>query len=110
VTPALEVDYAVANGRIVVSTALSGIAAALSGKHPLATDKAYRSVIPGRGPVTSVLFLDSQQLLRLGEQAGLDQDPQFHAVRKDLRRVHAVGLEASSGEADTTAELSLQIP
>jgi hypothetical protein len=60
--------------------------------------------------VTSVLFLDLDQLLRLGAQTGLDQDPQFLAVRKDLRRVHAVGLKASSGEAETTAELSLQIP
>jgi hypothetical protein len=110
INPALEVDYAVANGRIVVSTSLNGIAAAMGGKGSLAGDSKFRSVIGGPKRVTSVLFLDLDQLLRLGAQTGLDQDPQFLAVRKDLRRVHAVGLTASSGEAQTTAELSLQIP
>jgi hypothetical protein len=79
--------------------------------YALADDATYREAVPsGRDPVTSVLFLDLDQLLRLGAQMGLDQDPRFLAVRDDLRRVHAVGLTASSGEADTTAELSLQIP
>jgi hypothetical protein len=110
VNAALEVDYAVVNGRIVVSTSLNGIAAAMGGKGSLAGDSTFRAVTGGPKRVTSVLFLDLDQLLRLGAQAGLDQDPQFLAVRKDLRRVHAVGLAASSGEAQSTAELSLQIP
>jgi hypothetical protein len=111
ISPALELDYAVGRGRIAVSTGVGGIAAAFTGKGGLAGDPAYRAAVTGgSSSTTSILFLDLDQLLRLGAQLGLDQDPRFLAVRSDLRRVHAVGLTASGGEADTTAELSLQIP
>jgi hypothetical protein len=111
VSPALELDYAVSDGKIAVSTGLPGIAAAFGAKGGLAGDPTYRAAVTGgSSSTTSILFLDLDQLLRLGAQMGLDQDPRFLAVRSDLRRVHAVGLTASGGEADTTAELSLQIP
>jgi hypothetical protein len=94
-----------------VSTSLAGIAAAMGAKGALAGDATYHFVTTGAPKrVTSILFLDLNQLLRVGAQTGLDQDPQFLAVRNDLRRVHAVGLTASGRGIDTTAELSLQIP
>jgi hypothetical protein len=60
--------------------------------------------------VTSVLFLDFSQLLRLGEQTGLTRSAQYNALRPDLQKVRAVGLSSTSGETDSTAELFLQIP
>jgi hypothetical protein len=60
--------------------------------------------------VTSLLFLDSSQLLSLGEQTGLIGGAHFGVLRADLAKVRAVGLASTSGENDSTAELSLQIP
>ncbi len=59
--------------------------------------------------MTSLLFLDFSQLLSLGEQTGLTRSVRLTAVRPDLEKVRAVGLDSTSGEADTTAELFLQI-
>ena len=60
--------------------------------------------------VSSLLFLDFSQLLSLGEQTGLTRSARFATLTPDLERIRAVGLSSTSGEADTTAELSLQIP
>jgi hypothetical protein len=59
--------------------------------------------------VTSLLFLDFTQLLNLVEQAGLTRGTRFTALGPDLQMIRAVGLQSTSGEADSTAELLLQI-
>ena len=59
--------------------------------------------------MTSLLFLDFDQLLSLGEQTGLTRSARYRAPRADLQRIRAIGLQSSSGEADSTAELFLQI-
>ncbi len=61
--------------------------------------------------MTSLVFADFSQLLSLGEQTQLDAQrrlPQRSCA--DLRQIRAVGMDSTSGEADTTAELFLQIP
>jgi hypothetical protein len=107
----LQLDYAVFRGLVVVSTSLGGIAAVATDRHTLATTPAYRATLAGRpSRVTSLLFLDFRALLSLGEQTGLTRGALFSALRSDLQRVRAVGLASTSGEADSTSELSLQIP
>jgi hypothetical protein len=64
----------------------------------------------GRKRLTSLLFLDVSQLLSLGEQTGLTRSAWYQALRPDLHKVRAIGLSSTSGEADSTAELFLQIP
>ena len=59
---------------------------------------------------TSLDGIDLNQLLSLGEQTGLMTGARFRALKPDLERVHAIGLDSTSGEAETTAELFLQIP
>jgi hypothetical protein len=41
---------------------------------------------------------------------GLTRSARLLTVRPDLERIRAAGLTSSRGEADTTAELFLQIP
>jgi hypothetical protein len=60
--------------------------------------------------VTSLLFLELSQLLSLGERTGLTRSASLRRLEPDLARIRAIGLTSTSGEADTTAELSLQIP
>jgi uncharacterized protein DUF3352 len=107
----LELDYAVFDGKLVISTSLQGIAGVRRHARALVDDPAYRATL-GNHPnrVTSLLFLDFNQLLSLGEQTGLIRGARYRALRPDLRMVRAIGLSSTNGEADSTAELSLQIP
>jgi hypothetical protein len=66
------------------------------------------STIPD--PVTSLPFLDFNQLLSLGEQTGLTRGARYQALKPDLQKIRAVGLHSTRGEADSTAELFLKIP
>jgi hypothetical protein len=110
-TPGLQLDYAVFDGRVVVSTSRDGIAAVVSHRRAIAADPEFRTTLATRPQrVSSLLFLDLSQLLSLGEQTGLTPSGRFRALTPDLERVRGVGMDSSSGEADTTAELYLQIP
>jgi hypothetical protein len=62
------------------------------------------------GQVSSLVFLDFNQLLSLAEQTGLFRGARYRLLRPDLEKVRAVGLTSTRGEADSTAELFLQIP
>ncbi len=109
--PGFQLDYAVFRGLVVVSTSVRAIAGVARHTASLADTGAYQATlgnVPSR--VTSLLFFDFNQLLSLGEQAGLMRSAQMAALRPDLQRIRAVGLTATRGESDTTAELFLQIP
>ena len=109
--PGLELDYAINNGFLLVSTGAGAIASAVQHPRGLAADPTYRAALPAvPEKVTSLLFLDFSQLLSLGEQTGLTKSAQFRTLRPDLQRIRAVGLTSTRGEADSTAELFLQIP
>jgi hypothetical protein len=110
-TPGLQLDYAVFHGLVVISTSLDGIAAIATHRHAIGQETEFRQAMSGSpGRVGSLLFLDSSQLLSLGEQMGITRGARLLALEPDLAHVHAVGLSSTSGEDDTTAELYLQIP
>jgi hypothetical protein len=110
-SPGLQVDYAVLDGLVVVSTSLNAIAAIARGGRGLSAGAAYRRAFPHRpSHVTSLLFLDLRQLLSLGEQTGLVRSSRLRRLGPDLDQIRAVGASSTSGEADTTVELFLEIP
>jgi hypothetical protein len=109
--PGLQLDYAVFHGLVVVSTSLRAIAGVARPSHPLSGEAPYQATLGERpDQVTSLLFLDFSQLLSLGEQTGLTRSARIEALRPDLKKIRAIGLVSTRGEADTTAELFLQIP
>jgi hypothetical protein len=109
--PGLQLDYTVFGGLVVVSTSMRGIAGVVGRTASLSRDREYVEAVGARPDrVTSLLFLDFSQLLRLGEQTGLMSGASFDALLPDLEKVRAIGLYSTSGESDTTAELHLQIP
>lgn len=109
--PGLQLSYAAWDDRLVVSTALEGIAAVRKEDGLPGTD-GFDAVLGDRPPIVSALvFLDLNQLLTLGEQAGLAEDPGYLAVRDDLQKLRAAGAVVSREEENfTTAELTFQIP
>jgi Protein of unknown function (DUF3352) len=109
--PGLQLDYAVFRGLVVVATSLQAIAGVARHAHSLSDESAYGAVLRDRpDPVSSLVFLDFNQLLSLAEQAGLTSSSRVAALRPDLEKIQAIGLTSTRGEADTTAELLLHIP
>ncbi len=107
----LQVDYAVWNGLVVVSTSVRAIDQVVSRGRSLADEKAYQTALSDRpAQLSSVLFTDFSQLLRLGEQIGLTSGTRVRELLPDLSKVRAIGLSSTSGERDTTTELRLEIP
>jgi hypothetical protein len=94
----------------LIATSLDVIAAVRTHTRSLTEDPRWQ-LTAGRpsSRVTSLLFLDSYQLLSLGDQTGLIRSARYMALRTDLERVRAISLRSLSGEADSTAELFLQI-
>jgi hypothetical protein len=108
--PGLQLDYAVFGGLVAVSTSLEAIGLMARHAHSLADEPGYRATV-GAGPsgVTSLVFLNFSQLLSLAEQTGLARSARVAALRADLDKLQAIGLESTRGETDTTAELTLSI-
>lgn len=109
--PGLTLDYAVFRNMIVVSTSLGGIAAVAHHSSSLQGESAYSQTLPGQPrPVTSLVFADFSQLLGLAERTGLTRGAHYQALRPDLERIRAIGVQTTRGQADSTAQITLQIP
>jgi hypothetical protein len=108
--PGLELSYAAWDGRLVVSTSLAGIAAVRRAKGLPGTD-GFDAVLGDRpDELSALVFLDLNQLLTLGEQAGLAEDPRYLALRDDLQKLRAAGAVLTREGEFTTTELTFQIP
>jgi Protein of unknown function (DUF3352) len=108
--PGLQLDYAVFDGLVVVSTSVSAIDGVAQRSHALSSDAAYRATLPDQPPrLSSLVFGDVSQLLQLGEQTGLTSGAGTRALLPDLSKIRAIGLSSTSGDRDTTTELNLEI-
>lgn len=77
----------------------------------LAGDPAYAHALTGQPrPVTSLVFADFSQLLRVAEQTGLARGATYQALRPDLDRIRAVGVQTAGGHDYSTAQIRLHIP
>lgn len=108
--PGLQLDYAVFNDLVVVSTSMSAIEGVAQRSHALASDAAYRATLPDQPPrLSSLVFGDVSQLLQLAGQTGLTSGASTRALLPDLSKIRAVGLSSTSQGTDTTTDLSLEI-
>lgn len=108
---ATGLSWALDGKTLIFSTAPSGIASAMQRGGRLTDSRAYRAVngnLPN--PITSLVFLDPNQLLRVGEQTGLGPADALQEIRDDLARVRAVGAHGAGAGDVSTVELSLWIP
>jgi hypothetical protein len=108
--PGLQLDYAVLNGMVVISTSVSAIDGVAQRVRSLDGDATYRAALPDRPDrLTSLVFGDASRLLALGEQLGLTSGAGTRELLPDLSKIRAIGLSSTGGERDTTTELSLEI-
>lgn len=109
--PGLQVEYAVTGGLVVISTSVQAIDAVAERSRSLGDEAAYRAALRDRPKqVSSVVFGEVTQLLRLGQQMGLTGGALTRELLPDLSRVRAIGLSSTSGERDATTQLTLDIP
>lgn len=107
----IELHYAVDDGRVIVATRRDGVEDARDADGRLTGSAPWRSVLPVRpDPLTSLVFLDLSQLLRLAEQTGLNDSRAYRDVRDDLAKVRAVGGRTTAAADETTAEITFSIP
>ncbi len=109
-SPGLELSYAQIGSRFAVSTQPDGIRAAAA-DGGLTSTEGYRRVlgdIPGKP--SSVVFLDLDRLLALGDQVGLSDDAGLLAIRDDLQRLAVVGASFTRDGRQTNAEIRFNIP
>jgi hypothetical protein len=105
-----KVAYAVAEGRLILSTSADGIRRILASDDSLQDSDTFETVLDDRPDSVGTLgFLDFSQLLELGEQTGLNESRAYLRAREDLRKVRAVGVSSTSGEGETTAEILVSI-
>lgn len=110
IAPGVDLTYAVAGERLVISTQPNGVGQVLADRASVEDADAFKQTV-GEKPerASAVLFLDLGQLLALADQAGLTGDPAFAAIRDDLQKVRHAGGVIEREKTDTTAELFLEI-
>jgi hypothetical protein len=109
--PGFSLSYAVDGGLVVVSTATAGIASVLRHHDSLSQASAFQGTVPDHpNQVSSLVFSDLSQLLRLGSRVGLIGTPRQSVISSVVGMIHAVGLTSWRGADDTTTELQLQTP
>lgn len=101
----------VVDGRVIVSTSTIGLANAKDPDPSLADTEIFKKTVgDSDNGVSSLLFLDFTQLLRLGEQTGLRDSREYLAVASDLERIRAVSVSSTAEEGAATSEIFLLIP
>ncbi len=98
----VELDYALQDGVLALSAGAAPLAAVLRPKGSISENPDYKAVIPdSQSELTSIVFFDFSQLLTFFEPLGLGGD---------LGEIRAVGLTSTGGKAQSTAELTFEIP
>lgn len=109
--PGQALSWAIDGRTLIVSTALDGISTITAAGPNLRGTRAFRAVTRNtRNPITSLVFLDPKQLLRLGADAGLGPAGTLEGGRRDLAKVRATGATTTGTSRESTVDLSLWIP
>lgn len=109
--PGQTISWAIDGNTLIVSTSLDGIAVIKSAGPRLRTARGFRAVTGNpRNPITSLVFLDPNQLLRLGADTGIAPAGALEGSRRDLAKVRAIGATTTGTSRESTVDLSLWIP
>ena len=109
--PGRALSWAIDGNTLIMSTSLEGITAVTGDEPRLGDARAFDAVTENpRNPITSLVFLDPNQLLRLGADTGIGPAGALEGSRRDLAKVRAIGVTTSGTSRESTVDLSLWIP
>lgn len=110
VSPAVQLTYAVVDGRLVVSTDPAGVRQVLSDDSGLEGSDRFEAATEGLpDDVAAFGYLNLDGLLQLAEQAGLGADPAYATFGEELRRLEAVGVAVRQDDNEIDTELRLTV-
>jgi hypothetical protein len=110
ISPAVDLSYAIFDGKLVISTQPEGIAQVRSSGSNLAGTGEYQAAVdrlPDR--VSALVFLNLDEVLGLAQQAGLADDPLYASLSEDISHVQSLGLAVRGSDEELRSELFLAI-
>lgn len=113
ISSAIELTYAVFDGLATVATSVDGIARLAHGDGGLDESERYERATEGYDDEPSLLaYLDLGELIAVGEQLGLAEDPAYATFASEFRTLEALGLAVEGGEEmlATDARLIVEPP
>lgn len=109
-SPAVNLSYAVFDGKLVISTSPAGVARVRSDSRSLADADQYRRATEGLPDEASALvFLNLDELFGQVVDIGLAEDPNFADLTVLFENASSVGLAVSGGDERIRTELSLAL-
>ncbi|MDX6617080.1 MAG: hypothetical protein QOD60_2171 [Solirubrobacterales bacterium] len=94
ISPLITLTYAIFDGKLVISTQPAGVAQVKkAGSGSLASAATFNDAtqhLPAT--VSSLVFLNLDELLDLAERLGRIEDPLYAAFRDDIRKLHAIAV------------------
>jgi hypothetical protein len=110
ISPSLSLTYSIFGGRAVLSTSPDGIREVASPHASITKNPLFDSkLLENPETVSSILFLDLEQLLALGEQAGLGETPSYRAFRADFSNIEAVSAVTQNKPASRQATIFIEV-
>jgi Protein of unknown function (DUF3352) len=108
ISPALELAYAIFDGKLVVSTSRAGVRQAVEGGDNLGGSEAYQAGTSGLpGGVSALVFLNLEGLVSQSQPLGLGQI--VRGFSEDVARFKGLGLTETSDSDRLTTTLFLAI-
>jgi hypothetical protein len=105
-----QLDYAVFDGLVVISTSLAGIEDMARQSQPLAHDPAFGAVLGGAShPVTSLVFANLAALVGATQQTGVTSGSLAARLMPDLRQITGIGLTSTRGASDSTTQVTVAV-
>jgi Protein of unknown function (DUF3352) len=107
-TPAVDLAYAIFDGKLAVSTSLAGVREAVQGSGGIGAGDSFQTATSAAsGGVSALVFLNLEALVRSVKPLGLEQI--VGGFSADIARLKALGLTVNSDDEDLKTTLFLQI-
>jgi hypothetical protein len=110
-SPTVDLTYAIEGSTLVIATDPAAVEQLASGEGGLEGEELFDRVTDGFGGEVSMLgYLNLGGLIRLGERAGLGEDPAYLSFASEIHKLRALGLavQSSSDELSTDARLIVE--
>ena len=110
ISPSLSLTYSIFGGRAVLSTSPDGIREVKAASSSIRDNPLFGgNLLENPRTVSSVLFLDLEQLLALGEQAGLGETSGYRRFKADFSNIEAVTATVQNKPASRQATIFIEV-